>query len=111
MFCDAEQRWTGDKICFCPRLGRHMICACDQRTACFPLMTTASTPKSRRSTLAEPDATPIAPSYEAALEELERLVSQLDAGQLPLDQLLVHYQRGSELLAFCRQFGEQAITP
>jgi exodeoxyribonuclease VII small subunit len=44
----------------------------------------------------------VAPSYEAALTELEQLVSQLDAGQLPLDQLLSRYQRGAELLAFCR---------
>lgn len=44
----------------------------------------------------------IAPSYEAALEELEQLVAQLDAGQLPLDQLLSQYQRGASLLAFCR---------
>lgn len=49
------------------------------------------------------DAQPIAASYEAALQELEQLVSQLDAGQLPLDQLLTRYQRGAELLAFCRQ--------
>ncbi|CAN1535188.1 XseB Exonuclease VII small subunit [Burkholderiaceae bacterium] len=47
------------------------------------------------------DATPV--SYEAALEELERLVAQLDAGQLPLDQLLSQYQRGASLLAFCRE--------
>lgn len=45
---------------------------------------------------------PVASSYEAALDELERLVAQLDAGQLPLDQLLTHYQRGAQLLAFCR---------
>jgi exodeoxyribonuclease VII small subunit len=41
-------------------------------------------------------------SYEAALEELEQLVAQIDAGQLPLEQLLSRYQRGAELLAFCR---------
>ena len=35
-------------------------------------------------------------------QELEQLVSQLDAGQLPLDQLLTRYQRGAALLAFCR---------
>ena len=46
--------------------------------------------------------TDVAASYEAALEELEQLVSQLDAGQLPLDQLLTRYQRGAELLAYCR---------
>lgn len=49
-----------------------------------------------------PVASVVAPSYEAALEELEQLVAQLDAGQLPLDQLLTRYQRGAELLGFCR---------
>jgi exodeoxyribonuclease VII small subunit len=41
-------------------------------------------------------------SYEAALEELERLVARLESGDLPLDQLLSSYQRGAELLKFCR---------
>lgn len=41
-------------------------------------------------------------SYEAALEELENLVSRLDSGQLALDQLLTGYQRGAFLLKFCR---------
>ncbi len=42
------------------------------------------------------------PTYEAALAELENLVSDLESGQLPLDQLLTGYQRGAQLLAFCR---------
>ena len=29
-------------------------------------------------------------------------MAQLEGGQLPLDQLLTRYQRGAELLAFCR---------
>ena len=41
-------------------------------------------------------------TYEAALHELEQLVAALDAGQLPLDQLLAQYQRGAELLRLCR---------
>ncbi|MFZ2738738.1 MAG: exodeoxyribonuclease VII small subunit [Burkholderiaceae bacterium] len=41
-------------------------------------------------------------SYEAALEELESLVQRLESGELPLDQMLSGYQRGAELLAFCR---------
>ncbi len=41
-------------------------------------------------------------SFEQALAELERLVSQMEAGQLPLDQLLDGYRRGSELLGYCR---------
>ncbi|MCW5612280.1 MAG: exodeoxyribonuclease VII small subunit [Rubrivivax sp.] len=41
-------------------------------------------------------------SYEQALAELDRLVEQMEAGQLPLDQLLDGYRRGAELLAWCR---------
>jgi exodeoxyribonuclease VII small subunit len=44
-----------------------------------------------------------APSYEAALEELEQLLAQLESGSLPLDQLLSAYQRGAELLKYCRE--------
>ena len=44
----------------------------------------------------------MATSYETALEELEQLVARLDTGQLPLDQLLTQYQRGAELLVYCR---------
>jgi exodeoxyribonuclease VII small subunit len=41
-------------------------------------------------------------TYEAALQELEALVASLESGQLPLDQLLTGYQRGAQLLKFCR---------
>ena len=41
-------------------------------------------------------------SYEQALAELDRLVQQMEGGQMPLDQLLDGYRRGAELLAFCR---------
>ncbi len=41
-------------------------------------------------------------TYEAALRELEALVASLESGQLPLDQLLTGYQRGAQLLAFCK---------
>jgi exodeoxyribonuclease VII small subunit len=42
-------------------------------------------------------------SYEAALQELEQLVLELESGQLPLEQLLGGYQRGATLLQFCRE--------
>lgn len=45
---------------------------------------------------------PVPVTYEAALEELEKLVRQLEGGQMPLDQLLTGYQRGAFLLKFCR---------
>ena len=41
-------------------------------------------------------------SYEAALHELEQLVARLESGDMPLEQLLTQYQRGAELLKFCR---------
>ena len=41
-------------------------------------------------------------SYEAAMEELEQLTSRIESGQLPLEQLLAGYERGAELLKFCR---------
>ena len=41
-------------------------------------------------------------SYEQALSELDGLVQQMEAGQMPLDELLDGYRRGAELLGFCR---------
>ena len=49
-------------------------------------------------------------SYEAALQELEALVARLESGQLPLDQLLTGYQRGAQLLKFCRDRLEAVET-
>lgn len=52
-----------------------------------------------------PKATASSPSpasYESALQELESLVQQMEAGQLPLADLLSAYQRGAELLSYCR---------
>jgi exodeoxyribonuclease VII small subunit len=40
--------------------------------------------------------------FEEALAELDGLVSAMENGQMPLDQLLVSYQRGGELLQACR---------
>lgn len=60
--------------------------------------------KSSSSSAASPHSQPPASpaNYEAALAELESLVERMESGQLPLDQLLDNYQRGAELLAFCR---------
>lgn len=34
--------------------------------------------------------------------ELEQLVGRLESGELPLEQMLSGYQRGAELLQFCK---------
>jgi exodeoxyribonuclease VII small subunit len=41
-------------------------------------------------------------SYEEALRELEALLDGLESGDLPLEQLLLSYKRGSQLLTYCR---------
>jgi exodeoxyribonuclease VII small subunit len=46
-----------------------------------------------------PNATPA--SFEEAMEELERLVSQMEAGELPLEASVAAYKRGSELVKYC----------
>ena len=66
-------------------------------------------------TAAAPDTTPssapaLPATYEAALQELEGLVASLESGQLPLDQLLIAYQRGAQLLAFCKSKLEAVET-
>jgi exodeoxyribonuclease VII small subunit len=45
---------------------------------------------------------PVPASYEAALGELEALVSRMESGHMPLDALLSSYQTGASLLGFCR---------
>lgn len=52
--------------------------------------------------MSQPSTQPPA-SYEAAMEELEQLTARIESGQLPLEQLLSGYQRGAELLNFCRE--------
>lgn len=42
-------------------------------------------------------------SFESALAELETLVSTLEEGQLPLEQSIEAYKRGTELMQFCRK--------
>ncbi|MBI3284796.1 MAG: exodeoxyribonuclease VII small subunit [Burkholderiales bacterium] len=40
-------------------------------------------------------------SFEAAMEELAALVTQMEAGALPLEASVGAYQRGSELIKYC----------
>ena len=42
-------------------------------------------------------------SFEAATAELDALVEKMEAGQLPLEESLAAYQRGTELLRYCER--------
>lgn len=40
-------------------------------------------------------------SFEAALERLETLVKEMEAGDLPLDRMMAHFEEGSKLVKQC----------
>lgn len=47
---------------------------------------------------------PVPPkNFESALADLSDIVRQMEEGQLPLEQSLAAYKRGTELLQFCQQ--------
>lgn len=54
------------------------------------------------SAASDPGVAALPATYEEAMRELEQLVVRLESGELPLEQLLAAYQRGAELLQFCR---------
>ncbi|MCP5112656.1 MAG: exodeoxyribonuclease VII small subunit [bacterium] len=53
---------------------------------------------------------PAPPSFEKGLEELEKVVEQLEDGDLPLEQALEQFEKGVELSETCRQQLEAAET-
>lgn len=42
------------------------------------------------------------PNFEAALAELEEIVSTMEGGKLALQESLAAYKRGAELLQYCQ---------
>jgi exodeoxyribonuclease VII small subunit len=44
-----------------------------------------------------------APDFESALLELEAIVSQMESGNLPLEQSINAYKRGAALLQTCQK--------
>jgi exodeoxyribonuclease VII small subunit len=42
-------------------------------------------------------------NFEAALEELEGVVEQLESGELPLEDSLVAFEKGVGLVVYCNQ--------
>lgn len=42
-------------------------------------------------------------SFEEAIDELERILSDVEAGQLGLEETLVRYERGNFLVRHCRE--------
>ena len=47
-------------------------------------------------------------SFEQAMEELDAIVTRMENGELPLEDMLIAYRRGVELSRFCRDKLEKA---
>ncbi len=50
------------------------------------------------------------PSFEGCLEELERVVKELESGDLPLERSLELFEKGMALSESCRKQLEEAET-
>lgn len=55
---------------------------------------------SRKKASSEPAGAPAVP-FETALEELEAIVAAMEEDQLPLEDLVANYEKGSKLLSHC----------
>src|SRR3954467_2255508 len=42
-------------------------------------------------------------SFETALDRLEKIVEQMESGQLPLEDLIVRYEEGMNLVKVCQE--------
>ncbi len=52
--------------------------------------------------MSKPAKAQSAPSFEAALTELESIVARMEGGELTLEESLAAYKRGAELLKVCQ---------
>lgn len=57
---------------------------------------------------AMPEEKTTSPSFEASLQELERIVKELEKGDLPLEQSLALFESGMRLSADCKRQLEEA---
>ncbi len=48
------------------------------------------------------------PSFEQAIQRLEKIVADMEGAELPLEDILKKYEEGSRLVRFCSQKLEEA---
>lgn len=57
-----------------------------------------------------PEEKESAPNFEASLDELERIVKELEKGDLPLERSLSLFESGMKLSGDCKKMLEEAET-
>ena len=53
---------------------------------------------------------PAPPSFEQALEELEKIVHGIECGEVTLEQSIEQYEHGMKLIRHCRSILDRAET-
>jgi exodeoxyribonuclease VII small subunit len=43
------------------------------------------------------------PNFEGAMDRLEKIVEQMESGKLPLEDLIVRYEEGMNLVKICQE--------
>lgn len=46
---------------------------------------------------------PPAPTFESAMERLERIVEDMESDKMPLQELIVRYEEGTKLVQVCQE--------
>jgi exodeoxyribonuclease VII small subunit len=67
----------------------------------------------KKSADSQPAASPGEPpaegvKFEQALERLEKIVAEMEAAELPLDEVVKRFEEGTQLVRFCTQKLEEA---
>jgi exodeoxyribonuclease VII small subunit len=71
------------------------------RSRAFFLGTLCLIPNSPMTTKAKPAGAE--PNFETAMDRLEAIVEQMESGKLPLEDLIVRYEEGMNLVKVCQE--------
>lgn len=89
--------YQSDKQFFGCRAALRFVCADNKLASPYSnRFTNFMTKSSKQAVTAPPE------SFEAASAELEKIVTDMEAGQMSLEASLSAYQRGAELLQYCQ---------
>src|SRR5438128_12126665 len=58
--------------------------------------------------IANPTPTANGPSFEQAIQRLEKIVADMESAELPLEDVLKKYEEGTRLVRFCSQKLDEA---
>jgi exodeoxyribonuclease VII small subunit len=100
--CHRSERRSGNPKLQAPRpkTERETIETAKWRIASFNLGALCLVLRSQMSSKAKPQASEL--NFEKAMDRLEAIVEQMESGKLPLEDLIVRYEEGMNLVKVCQ---------